>query len=75
MWGPPRGCRNRRLSSPVVHSGQIMVIFIHESIHELLDTTTGNAQFDDCGAQQNTWIPAMSRGASQLRIRRLAVNL
>jgi hypothetical protein len=44
------------------------MIFIHEPIHELLQTITGNAYFGDYGAQQNAWIPAMSRGTSQLRI-------
>jgi len=28
-----------------------MVILIHESIHELLHTITGNAHFGDSGAQ------------------------
>jgi hypothetical protein len=32
------------------------MIFIHEPIHELLQTITGNAYFGDYGAQQNAWI-------------------
>jgi hypothetical protein len=44
-----------------------MMIFIQESIHELLHTITGNAQFGDYGARRNTWLPVMSRGASQLQ--------
>jgi hypothetical protein len=39
-----------RLVEARVHSGQNMVIFIHEPIHELLHTITGNAHFGDYGA-------------------------
>jgi hypothetical protein len=35
---------------PEVHSGSIMVIDIHISIHELLHTTTGHARFGEYGA-------------------------
>jgi hypothetical protein len=49
--GLTRGCQNGGLSSPVVHGGQSMVIFIHEFIHELLHTITGNAHFGDYGAR------------------------
>lgn len=38
------------VSRPGLHSGHIIMIFIHEPIHELLHTITGHAHFGDYGA-------------------------